>query len=301
MVTAVAVRVATPSRCAAIVLAVSATAASGQQVEYPIKFDRLPPAGSVIEVSSRTEQTGDLGPVLVIPNRWSSPGKYRTVGQLVVHVTIGEVDTAGRAKQAALKIVRCDVTSGLRRILTHLPGRVYQIRISEGKRVYTEPTGTPGESYLLDPLEACVLDLAVPLRFMQGEAGLDKLFGVAAPQKKGATWNSDPQVLAEGFPYLGARKDRAQGAATLKKVVGQSLTVDASLQLAGLKYEWPAGYALGADQFRLQYTTILPFDETALPTEQAIVKYTAVNGTSDGRPTAEWMREVGYAKYKRLK
>jgi hypothetical protein len=284
-----------------LLVVLSAAAACGQQTEYPIKFDRLPPAGSVIEVASRTEQTGDLGPVLVIQNRWSNPGKYRTVGALVVHVTVGEVDAGGWAKQASLRIVRSEVVSGGRRILPDLPGKVYQLGVSDGKRIYTEPTGTPGEAYLLDPLRACVLDVAVPLRFLQGEAGLDKLCGVAAPQKKGAKWNSDPQVLADGFPYLGARRDRVQGVATLKQIVGQTLTVEASLQMTGLKYELPAGYTRGSDQFQLQYTSALPLDETALPTEQAIVKYTAVNGTSDGRPTAEWMRETGHARYKRLK
>jgi len=277
-----------------------ATYAWGQD-EHPIKFDRLLAAGSVIEVSSRTEQVGNLGPVLARPNRWGVTGSFRTVGVLVIQIAVSEVNAQGFAKEATFRIVRCDVVSGGARTARDLPGKVFRVAASDGMRRYMEPTGAAGEWYVLDPPRASILDLAVPLRFLEGEAGLDAMFGVAAPQKKGAEWNADPQSLADGFTYLGAAKVRAQGAATLKQATAKLLTLESSLQLAGLKYEFPAGYTLATDQFRLRYVTSLPTDATALPTEQSIAKYTAVEGTADGKRGTEWMRESGVARYKRLK
>jgi hypothetical protein len=284
-----------------LVASLFASSASGQD-EHPIRFDRLPPAGSVIEVTARTEQVGELGPLLVRAFGWDSVGVAKTVGQLVVQVAINEVDANGFAKGAAFKIVRCDIFSGQRRIALDMQGKVYRVAVSEGKRLYLEPTGTAGESYALDPSRASILDLAVPLRFLQGEAGLDKMFGVAAPQKKGGTWTADPQALADGFTWLAARKDRAQGSTTLKKVTGNKLlTLESKLELAGLKYEIPTGYVLAQDQLRIQYTTVVPADDKALPTEQSITRHTTATGTADGKRGVEWLRETGYARYKRLK
>src|SRR5688572_16102359 len=76
--------------------------------EYPIQLDRLPKAGSVIEVTSRTEQTGDLGPALAPVKRAGVTGNFRTVATLVVRVAILEVDAEGLTTQAKLQVVQCD-------------------------------------------------------------------------------------------------------------------------------------------------------------------------------------------------
>jgi hypothetical protein len=268
--------------------------------EYPIKLDRLPKQGSIIEVASRTEQTGDLGAVLARPERWGVTGPYKTVGAFVIRIAIEEVDGDGFATKAAYQIAQCNVTSLQGGLATGLRGKVFQVSASEGKRMYLEPTGDGGY-YVLDRPKASMLDLAVPMPFLKGEASLDAAFGTETPQAKGGKWNSDPQAIAASFAYLGASKDRAQGASMLKKVTGAVLGIESTLQLAGLKYDLPNGYVLAEDKFQMQLSTTLPIDETLLPTEQTFVRYTAVNGLDNGKRSAEWMRESGQARYKVIK
>jgi hypothetical protein len=78
-------------------------------------------------------------------------------------------------------------------------------------------------------------------------------------------------------------------------------TVQSDLELTGLKHEVPDGFALGEDKFQLQFTSVLPPDETALPSEQMSVRYLAISGAADGKKSVEWLRETGHARYKVVK
>jgi hypothetical protein len=265
--------------------------------EYPIQLDRLPPAGSVIEVTSQTEQEGDLGAVLARPNRWGVTGKYKTVASLSIRITIDEVDADGRTTAATYRIGRCEITSEQGRTGTDLKGQTFQVSVSDGRRMYLQPTGDGGY-YVLDPPRASIFDLAVPLRFFQGEAGLDAMFGATEPKKKGDKWSSDPAALARSLAYLGGDEEHLQGESVLKKATAKLLTLEHSLRLSGLKLELPDGYGLAADELAVQFTTALPTDAALPPTQQSIVKATRVAGTINGQDSVEWMRESGRAKYK---
>jgi hypothetical protein len=132
--------------------------ASVSAQEYAIKLDRLPKQGSIIEVTSRTEQTGNLGAVLARPERWGVTGPYKTVGALVIRIAIEEVDGDGFATKAAYQIVQCNVSSLQGGLATGLRGKVFQVSVSEGRRMYLEPTGDGGY-YVLDRPKASMLDL----------------------------------------------------------------------------------------------------------------------------------------------
>jgi hypothetical protein len=282
------------------------TAAPLGAAEFAIRFDRLPPAGSVIEVASETEQTGDLDAVLARSKRWGVEGKFRMTGSLLLRIRIDEVNAEGWATKAACQVVRCNAASGGRRTAADLNGKVFSMSVAEGKRRYLEPTGAAGESYVLDEPRASMLDLAVPLRFLAGEAGLDTMFGTAQPQQAKARWPADPQALAKSLAHLtagrgGANQEDLQGMSVLTKATARQLTVESALRLSGLALELPGGYTLAGDGYELKYTSVLPADQTALPSEQWIMRSTMVTTVHEGDRVVEWLRETGRARYRMVK
>lgn len=269
--------------------------------DYAVKLDRLPKAGSVIEVVSTTEQSGDLGPVLARSKRAGITGKFTTPATIALRIAIDGVAADGRVTKATYTIIRCDMVTPRGKTPSYLTGKSFEVTVSDGKRTYLGSTGVAGEKWVLEEPNASMLDAAVPLSFLAGEPALDTLFGTAERQKSGATWTAQPQVLAEGYKHLGAAKERATGKSALKKGRNKQVTVQSDLELSGLKYDIPDGYVLAENKFQLQIITSLPADDLALPAEQAIVRYTAISGTSGGKKSVEWLRETGHAKYKLVK
>jgi hypothetical protein len=269
--------------------------------EHLIKLDRHPKAGSIIEVTSATEQAGDLGVVLAKSKRAGVTGQFKTAAAIVLRITIDEVDADGRTTKATYNILRCDVATPRGKAANYITGKSFEVSIADGKRMYLGSTGVAGERWILEEPNASMLDAAVPLRFFSGETSLDALFGTTQPQKGGASWDADAQALADGFAHLGADKARAAGKSTLKRGRGKSLTVQSDLELAGLKHDSPDGFVLSEDKLQLQITSVLPPDETALPSEQMSARYIAISGTSGGKKSVEWLRETGHARYKIVK
>jgi hypothetical protein len=292
-----------PTPAIAILLIASAPLSAQ---EYPIKLDRLPKVGSVIEVTSQTAQTGELKTVLSKLTRWGVTGSFRTTATVVARLTVEEADPSGWATKASLKVLRFDVVSGNRKTATDIQGKVFQLSVHKGRRRYLEPTGKPGESYVLDEPRADVLDLALPLRFMKGEVGLDAMFGAQAPQRVGATWKADPQALATAFSHWHASRERSQGAAVIRKAVGKILTLETTLSLTGLSFpdlifNLPADYTLSEAKHEMQITTAVSSEESALPSAQAIKLFTTASGILKGVKESEWYMGTGQSRYKLVK
>jgi hypothetical protein len=277
--------------------------ASGSDAETTvIRLDRLPKAGSVIEVASATEQTGELGPALAPAKRQGVTGKFNTTANIGIRIVIDEVDADGLTTKATYQIVRCDMVTPPRgKTPSYITGMSFEVSVVNGKRRYLGRTGVANERWILEEPNASMLDAAVPLRFFQGEATLDDLFGTAQPQKSGANWTAEPQAIADAFSHLGAKQERAAGKSTLQRARGNLLTVASGLELSGLKYELPDGYALAEDKFQMQLITAISSDESALPGEQTSQRYTSISGTSEGKKIVEWLRETGQSRYKLVK
>jgi hypothetical protein len=287
------------SPLAALVLIAAASALAAQ--DHAIRLDRLPKAGSVIEVASSTEQSGDLGPVLARAKRAGVTGQFKTPATIALRITIDEVAADGRATKATYAVLRCDVTTPRGKAASYITGKTFEVAVNNGKRMYLGTTGVAGEKWVLEEPNASMLDAAVPLSFFQGEPAFDTLFGTTQRQKSGATWPADPQALAAGFHHLGATKERATGKSSLKKGRGKLLTVQSDAEFSALKHDLPDGYQLAEDKFQMQLITSLPADEAALPAEQAIVRYLAISGINGGKKSVEWLRETGHARYKVVK
>jgi len=275
------------------ILVVIATCSSALFAQEKVRLDRNPKPGTVFEVNSQIEQT--MRGVAI-----SAFGVDRAA-VFLIRVTVTKVDDKGRATSADLHIVRYAGTNRVGgaggKLSAHMMGKTVQVDITDGRRRYYERND--GTTSIVDDAWTGILDLAVPLRFLN-EPGFDDILGTEEPQKRGATWKVDPEKAAAAYAAFKATKEKVKGSTTLKPGAGVQ-RVEGKLQLSGLVYTLPAGYTQTDDQYEMVFNSILPADENALPSEQSLRITRTVNAMVKGRKAGETTVQAVRAQYKLVK
>lgn len=288
-----------PLRSLALFLCTCATLLA--QDTYPIQMDRLPKQGQTFEVVSKFEQT------------FEGKGVFKGVGikdsadrvvAITLRITVDQTNAAGKATKATYHIIDYKGTNnfgGIKGKLTnHMIGKKLEAQMVDKRRWYGERL-EDGSVAVLDDAWTAMLDLAVPLRFMD-EPGYDEIFGTTEPRKPGSSWTIPGDHVVKFYSQYGVNQDRIKASAALKSAnasgAAKLLTVEAKLQMNGITYGVPPGWKQTGDKYEWSMTTTISTDKTSLPAEQTVRRYQSVSGAAKGKNATEWSLQTAKVKYK---